>query len=137
MESSRTTPPTPLPVPSHAQIPHSCNPNKKQASTNLESPTSRMTVSEKVEQAFTHRPNSLVPGRTLERLFGLPRLPDSQMQGRNLAMHYGQGALVGGVRGLFALYGVRGPFADFMFMCVRLCVDQSLENIAGTSAPPW
>ena len=31
-----------------------------------------MTLGEKVEQVFTHRPNSFVPAHTLERLLGLP-----------------------------------------------------------------
>lgn len=91
-----------------------------------------MTAGEKVEQAITKRPNSLVPGKTLARLLNLP--PGSVP---NLTMHYGQGALVGGVRGVMSLYGIRGPFADFMFTALRLCVDQTLENITGVGALPW
>jgi hypothetical protein len=96
-----------------------------------------MTLSEKIEQSITDRPNSLVPGRTLERLFGLTPEPESDMLGRNLAMHYGQGALAGGLRGLMSVYGIRGPFADFMFMGMRLLIDQTLENATGVGAPPW
>jgi hypothetical protein len=35
-----------------------------------------MTLGEKVEQVFTHRPNSFVPAHTLERLLGLLFKPD-------------------------------------------------------------
>lgn len=45
-----------------------------------------MTLGEKVEQAFTHRPSSFVPAHTLERLLGLPSEPDRQRHGFNLAM---------------------------------------------------
>jgi hypothetical protein len=37
-----------------------------------------MTLGEKVEQVFTHRPSSFVPAHTLERLLGLPSKPDGQ-----------------------------------------------------------
>ena len=50
-----------------------------------------MTLGEKVEQAFTHRPNSFVPAHTLERLLGVSTKPDGQRRGFNLAMHWGQG----------------------------------------------
>jgi hypothetical protein len=49
-----------------------------------------MTLGEKVEQAFTHRPNSFVPAPTLERLLGLPSKPDGQRRGFSLAMPWGQ-----------------------------------------------
>lgn len=32
---------------------------------------------------------------------------------------------------------LQGPFADFMFTCLRLCVDQTLENVLGTGDLPW
>ena len=35
-----------------------------------------MTLGEKVEQAFPHRANSVVPAHTLERLLGRPAKPD-------------------------------------------------------------
>ena len=54
-----------------------------------------MTLGAKVEQAFTHRPNSFVPAHTLERLLGLPTEPDEQRRGFNLAMHWGQGIVLG------------------------------------------
>ncbi|KAG5456985.1 MAG: hypothetical protein BJ554DRAFT_3117 [Olpidium bornovanus] len=52
-------------------------------------------------------------------------------------MHWGQGVVVGAVRGLMAYNGVCGPFADFLFTGVRLLVDQTLENATGVGAPPW
>lgn len=42
-----------------------------------------MTAFEKVEQAFTKRPNSLVPGHTLRVLLRLPDRPDNQMLSLN------------------------------------------------------
>lgn len=86
---------------------------------------SSMTVFEKVEQAFTKRPSSYIPGHTLRVLLGLPNRPNSEMFGLNMvsiasrniyhdlllimlkAMHYGQGALAAGARGLMSFYGVR------------------------------
>ena len=98
---------------------------------------SSMTVSEKIEQYFTSRPNSLVPGRTLEKLLGLAARSDSQMWSINMAMHYGQGVVAGIARAVMSVQGIRGPFADFMFMGVRLLIDQTLENWTGVGAPPW
>ena len=56
-----------------------------------------MTLGEKVEQVFTHRPSSFVPAHTLERLLGLPSKPDGQRRGFNWAMHWGQGIALGGL----------------------------------------
>ena len=96
-----------------------------------------MTLSEKIEQAFTKRPNSYVPGHTLERLAGAPpgRRPDRMLT--NWAMHWGQGIALGAVRGLMARRGVRGPVGSFLFMNLRLLNDQSFENATGVGAPPW
>jgi hypothetical protein len=96
-----------------------------------------MTAAEKVEQLFTHRPNSYVPAHTLERLLGLPHRPDKERLGLNWAMHWGQGILLGVVRGLMAARGLRGPFGSFMFMNLRLLNDQTLENATGVGTPPW
>jgi hypothetical protein len=79
-----------------------------------------MTLGEKVEQAFTHRPNSFVPAHTLERLLGLPSKPDGQRRGFNLVMHWGQGIALGALRGVMAEGGLRGPWASAMFTVVRL-----------------
>jgi hypothetical protein len=52
-------------------------------------------------------------------------------------MHWGQGILLGAVRGVMAQRGLRGPFASFIFMNLRLLNDQALENGTGVGAPPW
>ena len=61
-----------------------------------------MTLAEKLEQAFTGRPNSYVPAHTLERLTGLPARPDDERLWLNWAMHWGQGIALGAVRALMA-----------------------------------
>ncbi|CAP96226.1 hypothetical protein E8E15_004281 [Penicillium rubens] len=96
-----------------------------------------MTVGEKIEQFFTSRPSSYVPGHTLERLLSFPTRPDEERFGLNMAMHYGQGAVAGIIRAIMSANGIRGPFADFMFISVRLLIDQSLENWTQVGAPPW
>jgi hypothetical protein len=96
-----------------------------------------MTVAEKLEQAVTHRPNSFVPAHTLERLLRLPHKPDTQRLGLNWAMHWGQGIVLGAVRGLMAARGIRGPVGSFVFLNLRLLNDQTLENATGVGTPPW
>lgn len=96
-----------------------------------------MTVAEKVEQFFTGRPNSEVPGRTLASLINARPQPDQELWRLNMAMHYGQGAAAAMIRGLASYYGLRGPFTDFMFTGVRLMIDQMLENWTRVGAPPW
>ena len=95
-----------------------------------------MAATAKLEQRFTRRPDSYVPSHTLSHLLGLQR-PDSDRRPRNIAMHYGTGALVGTVRGLMAAANLRGPFASLMHANIRLTVDQTLENATGVGAPPW
>lgn len=92
-----------------------------------------MTLGEKLEQRFTGRPDSYVPGRTMARLLGTSRPPGSM----NLIMHFGQGALLGMLRGVMADSGLRGPWSSAMFAVVRLTNDQTLENASGVGAPPW
>jgi hypothetical protein len=96
-----------------------------------------MTLAEKLEQQFTRRPDSYVPAHTLERLLRLPHKPDSERLGLNWTMHWGQGILMGAVRGLMAAQGLRGSMGSFMFMNLRLLNDQILENATGVGAPPW
>ncbi len=96
-----------------------------------------MTAAEKLEQRFTQRPNSFVPAHTLEKLLGLPHKPDAERQWLNWTMHWGQGALLGGVRGVMAARGFRGPVGSFLFTNLRLLNDQTLENATGVGAPPW
>jgi hypothetical protein len=95
-----------------------------------------MTISEKIEQRLSGRPDSYVPARVLERLMNLPEKPRRQPRSLNLAMHYGQGAVLGVLRGIMANAGLRGPWASTMFTVVRLTNDQVLENATGIGAPP-
>ena len=99
--------------------------------------TAAMTTAEKLEQMLTDRPNSYVPAHTLERLLGLASKPDEERLGMNWAMHWGQGMLLGAVRGVMAEHGLRGPVGSFLFMNLRLLNDQSLENATGVGTPPW
>lgn len=92
-----------------------------------------MTISEKLEQRLTGRPDSHVPGATMAALLGMAREP----AGMNLLMHVGQGVFLGALRGAMAHAGLRGPFASVMFAVVRLTNDQTLENATGIGAPPW
>jgi hypothetical protein len=94
-----------------------------------------MTLAEKLEQLITKRPDSYVPAHTLERLLGRKGKEDNL--GLNWAMHWGQGILLGAVRGMMAQKGVRGPVGSFLFMNLRLLNDQTLENATGVGALPW
>jgi hypothetical protein len=96
-----------------------------------------MTAAEKVEQFFTGRQNSEVPGKTLARLINAKPQTQRELWGLNMAMHYGQGAAAAVIRGIASYYGMRGPFTDFMFVGLRLMIDQTLENWTGVGAPPW
>ena len=96
-----------------------------------------MTLGEKVEQAFTHRPNSFVPAHTLERLLRLPSKPDGQRRGFNLAMHWVRASPWGRCAARWLKVGCGGPWAPAMFTVVRLTADQTQENITGVGAPPW
>jgi hypothetical protein len=95
-----------------------------------------MTAAEKLEQRFTGRPDSGVPGRVLARIAHLPERADDHFRLLNLAMHYGQGALAGVLRSLMATVGLRGPVASAQFAVLRVTNDQVLENATGVGAPP-
>jgi hypothetical protein len=95
-----------------------------------------MTTVEKLEQAVTHRPNSYVPGRTLMTLFGRHPADDLRPLAWNHAMHWGTGAALGALRGVWAAVGLRGPRANLAHTVVRLATDQTLENATGVGAPP-
>jgi hypothetical protein len=95
-----------------------------------------MTVGEKLEQRLTGRPSSYVPGRTLAHLLSL-RSPTEDRFGRNMAMHYTAGLLLGAVRGVMSAANLRGPYASLMHAPIRLSTDQVLENLTGVGAPPW
>jgi hypothetical protein len=95
-----------------------------------------MTAGEKAEQALTGRPNSFVPARALLTLAG--RRPDDHAQpiGWNLAMHWGTGALLGALRGVWSVTGIRGAVANGSHTVARLAFDQTVENVTGVGAPP-
>ena len=94
-----------------------------------------MTIAEKTEQSISHRPNSYVPGKTLARLlkFDFYSSPHTY----NWTMHWGQGILAAGIRGAMSYYGIVGPFGSYLFMGVRLLIDQTLENWTGVGSLPW
>lgn len=95
-----------------------------------------MTAGEKLEQALTSRPNSYVPARALLTLLGQHPGDDEQPVVWNHAMHWGTGAAVGAVRGVWAVLGLRGPRASLAHTAVRLAFDQTVENATGAGAPP-
>ena len=100
--------------------------------------TAAMTLAEKVEQSVTHRPDSYVPARTLTALTTRRRLPGSARPPvRNHLMHWGTGALVGALRGVWSASGLRGWRASAWHTSVRLATDQTLENATGVGSPPW
>jgi hypothetical protein len=97
-----------------------------------------MTAGEQVEQRFTGRPDSYVPARTLTALTTGRRLPESARPPvRNHLMHWGTGAAVGALRGIWSAAGLRGVRASLWHTGVRLAVDQTLENVTGVGSPPW
>ena len=79
-----------------------------------------MTVMEKLEQAATGRPDSYVPGRTLKTLLTGSARDDEQSLLWNHAMHWGTGAVVGALRGVWAVVGLRGPRAHLAHTAVRV-----------------
>src|SRR4051794_11683332 len=95
-----------------------------------------MTVAEKLEQRLTKRADSYVPAHTLAHVLGLRR-PDHDSRPRNLAMHYGNGLVLGALRGAMSAANLRGPRASLMHAPIRLTWDQTLENLTGVGAPPW
>jgi hypothetical protein len=95
-----------------------------------------MTAGEKLEQAVTGRANSYVPARTLLTLLGRRPSDDAQSAVWNHAMHWGTGAALGALRGVWSVIGLRGPNASFAHTVVRLATDQTLENATGVGAPP-
>lgn len=95
-----------------------------------------MTISEKVEQRFTGRPNSYVPARALLTLAGRQPTESATPTSANLAMHWVTGALLGALRGVWSATGIRGAEATATHAVVRLAFDQTVENITGVGAPP-
>jgi hypothetical protein len=95
-----------------------------------------MTVTEKVEQRLTERPNSHVPGRAMLTLMGRTASDSSTSTTPNHAMHWGTGALLGALRGAWSAVGIRGGQATATHAVVRLAFDQTVENLTGVGAPP-
>jgi hypothetical protein len=95
-----------------------------------------MTATEWVEQAITGRASSFVPGRALLTLAGRHPSDKDTPVAWNHAMHWGTGALLGGIRGVWAVTGIRGPSASAAHTAVRLAFDQTVENATGVGAPP-
>jgi hypothetical protein len=95
-----------------------------------------MTALEKVEQAVLGRPSSYVPARTLRALTGGAPSDAERPPAWNHAMHWGTGALLGSLHGVWAAVGMRGPRAHLAHTVVRLATDQTLENTTGVGAPP-
>ena len=95
-----------------------------------------MTAGEKLEQALTGRPDSYVPARALRTLLGRPSSDADRPVVWNHAMHWGTGALLGALRGVWAQVGLRGPRAHATHTVVRLAFDQTVENATGVGAPP-
>ena len=95
-----------------------------------------MTAGEKIEQALTKRPDSFVPARALLTLLGRHPGDDDQPPVWNHAMHWSTGALLGVLRGVWSVTGVRGPLANVWHTATRLAFDQTVENVTGAGAPP-
>ena len=95
-----------------------------------------MVVGEKAEQALTHRPDSYVPARALLTVLGRHPGDHERPAGWNAVMHYGTGAALGALRGVWAVTGIRGPGASAWHAVVRLAFDQTVENATGAGAPP-
>jgi hypothetical protein len=97
-----------------------------------------MTAGEQLEQWVTGRPDSYVPARTLIAVTTGRRLPESARPPvRNHLMHYGTGAVLGALRGIWSAAGLRGVRASAWHTAVRLAFDQTLENVTGVGSPPW
>lgn len=95
-----------------------------------------MTAAEKVEQAFTGRPNSYVPARALLTMVGRSPRESERPLVWNHAMHWGTGALLGALRGVWSATGIRGSEATVAHTVVRVAFDQTVENATGVGAPP-
>jgi len=95
-----------------------------------------MTASEKVEQHFTGRPESYVPARTLLTLVGRRPSRTARPVLANHVMHWGTGAVLGALRGVWSGLGLRGPRASAAHAVVRFAADQTFENATGVGSPP-
>jgi len=96
-----------------------------------------MVGTSKIEQFFTHRPNSYVPGRTMATHLGLSSFYAKHPDIMNHVHHMGMAMFAGVIRAGMSYVGVIGPFASFMHLGIRVFVDQVVEIAAGVSAMPW
>jgi hypothetical protein len=95
-----------------------------------------MTTGEKIEQALTKRPDSFVPARALLTLLGRHPGDDDRPPVWNHVMHWSTGAVLGALRGVWSVTGMRGPLANVWHTATRLAFDQTVENVTGAGAPP-
>lgn len=95
-----------------------------------------MIVTERAEQVVTSRPDSYVPGRALLTLLGGHPGDTTRPLVSNHVMHFATGALLGALRGVWAVTGIRGTQANAWHTVVRLGFDQTVENGTGVGAPP-
>lgn len=95
-----------------------------------------MTAAEKLEQRMTGRPDSYVPARAARAMLGRQPSEHETPAVWNHAMHWGTGALLGALRGVWAATGIRGVQANATHTAVRLAFDQTVENATGVGAPP-
>lgn len=95
-----------------------------------------MTAGEKLEQAVTGRPDSYVPARALLTMLGHHPGDDDRPLVWNHVMHWGTGAVLGALRGVWSVTGIRGPMATTWHTATRLAFDQTVENATGEGAPP-
>jgi hypothetical protein len=95
-----------------------------------------MTAGEKLEQRLTGRPSSYMPGRTLASLLGLTH-PTEDRFGRNMAMHYTTGLMLGVLRGVMSAANLRGPYASLMHTPGPPQYGPAAREPDGVGAPPW
>lgn len=96
-----------------------------------------MVGTSKIEQFFTHRPNSYVPGRTIATHLGLSSFYGRHPDIMNHLHHFGMAMAAGVVRAGMSYYGVIGPVASFLHLGMRVAMDQAVEMAAGVSDWPW
>ena len=95
-----------------------------------------MTAGEKLEQTITRRPDSYVPARALLTLLRRRPADGDRPPVWNHVLHWGTGAMLGAVRGVWSVTGIRGPIAHLWHTTTRLAFDQTVENATGVGAPP-
>ncbi|KAF2419595.1 hypothetical protein EJ08DRAFT_690534 [Tothia fuscella] len=96
-----------------------------------------MTVTNKLEQLITNRPNSYVPASTIAYHLGLQGLREHHPIPLNHAHRFGMAIITAPIRAMMSYYGVIGPFASYLFSFVRIAADEAVEISAGTSTWPW